>query len=104
MEIKKIKKIEILSSNFNIVWNKKHDGGSFDHSKSRIEIGTKSEKIDPIYTFQVISHEIMELILGTLGARYESERLSNNYLFNFNHQTFETAIQLHTQTIIKFIK
>ena len=52
---------------------------------------------------QILSHEIMEIILSMMGARFSNGRTMDNYLFNFCHQTFENAIQVHTQTISKFI-
>jgi hypothetical protein len=98
-----IKKIEILSATFNIIWDKTHDGGSFSCAESTITIGIKSYKKHPIYTFQVLSHEIMEVVLVYMGARFENGRHSN-YLFSFDHQTFENAVQIHSQAISKFIK
>jgi hypothetical protein len=44
----------------------------------------------------------MEGILIAMGARYEHTLIDNNYLFSFNHQTFENAIQLHTEIMSKF--
>lgn len=102
-KIKLIKEVEILSSKFSIIWDKKNDAGSFSWSESNITIGIKSMSKDPIYTFQIISHEIMEIILVGMGARFSNNRTGDNYLFNFCHQTFENAIQIHTQTISKFI-
>ena len=104
MEIRFLKNIEILSSNFAIIWDKKTDAGSFSWTDSTITIGIRSYKKDPLYTFQVLSHEIMEIILVGMGARFENGRTRENYLFNFDHQTFENAIQIHTQTIVKFLK
>ena len=104
MEIKFIKSVEILSSNFKIVWDNKTDGGSFSWSKGEITIGIKSIKTDTTWSFQIISHEIMEIILTGMGARFDSSRTGENYLFNFDHQTFENAIQIHAQVLSKFIK
>jgi hypothetical protein len=104
MQIKFIKNIEVMSSNFSVIWDKTNDAGSFSWSKSEITIGIKSIKKDPLYTFSIISHELMELILVTMGARFQNGRTGDNYLFNFDHQTFENAIQIHTQSLSKFLK
>jgi|WetSurMetagenome_2_1015567.scaffolds.fasta_scaffold303862_2 hypothetical protein len=104
MKINKIKEITILSNHFKIVWNKNHSGGSFTFSTGTIEIGIGHIKSDPLYTLQIISHELMELILSMMGGRYENPRIGNKYLFNFDHQTFENAIELHTQMLTQFIK
>lgn len=63
----------------------------------------KTIKEDPLYVLSIISHEIMEVILAMKGCRFENSRTMDNYLFNFNHQEFENAIQLHTQAMINFI-
>lgn len=104
VKIKKLKEIEIMSSKFKIFWDKDHDGGSFSWTDSEIRVGIKSYHKDPLYTLNILSHEIMELILCTMGGRYENGRINENYLFNFDHQTFEDAIKVHTQTISKFIE
>lgn len=104
MQIKMISQVDLLASTFNIRWDKTHDGGSFNCSNSEIVIGIKSMKIDPLYTFQILSHEIMEIILVMMGARFANGRTGENYLFNFDHQTFENAIQIHAQAISKFLK
>ena len=104
MEIKFIKSVEILSSNFRVIWDKKTDGGNFSWSKGEITVGIKSIKTDPVWALQVLSHEIMEVIFSGMGARFDSSRTGDNYLFNFDHQTFENAIQIHAQALSKFIK
>jgi hypothetical protein len=104
MKIKFLKKIEILSITFDVVWDKTHNGGAFSNAKSEIVVGTKDYHKDPVYTFGVLSHEILECIFLQMGARYENPRVENTYLFNFNHQTFENALEIHTQVLSKFIK
>ncbi len=92
-----------MSSNFSVVWEKENDAGYFSWSNCEIKIGIKSYKKDPLYTLSIISHEIMELLLGTMGDRFNNSRTGDNYLFNFDHQTFENAIQIHAAIISKFI-
>lgn len=102
--LNKIKNIEILSSNFKIIYDEKTDSGNFSWPHSTITIGIKSIKTDPLYTLSIISHELMEVILCGMGARFDNSRTASNYLFNFDHQTFENAIQIHTQCLSKFLK
>ena len=104
VQLKFLKHVEILSATFQLEWDKTSDGGSFSWQAAKIIVGVKSYKIDPLYTIQVLSHEIMEVILVGMGARFESNRTGENFLFNFDHQTFENAIQIHTQALTKFIK
>lgn len=71
--------------------------------EGQMEIGIKCMANDPLYTLSVISHEVMEMIMVLMGARLDNPRTASNYLFNFDHQTFENAIQLHTEIMAKFI-
>lgn len=98
-----IKKINILSCNFTVVWDNNSDGGSFDWDKAEIKIGIKTYKKDPLYTLHVINHELMELILTSIGGRYHNSR-DHDFVFVFNHLSFETAIKVHTQALSEFIK
>jgi hypothetical protein len=102
-KLKFIKEVEILSSNFSVTWDKTSDGGSFSWSENSITVGIKNYKKDPLYTMSILSHEIMEVILTGLGARFNNTRTMDNYLFSFCHQTFENAIQIHIQALNKFI-
>lgn len=97
-----IKKINILSCGFTVVWDKTRDGGSFSWDEALITIGYKTYKTDPLYTLHIINHELMELILVGLGNRYVNGR-NDDYLFSFNHQSFENAIKVHTQALSEFI-
>lgn len=103
MKLKFPKQITILSDTFTIEYNKTHDGGDFSLRNSHINIGVRSVKTNPSLTLSVISHELMEIIYVTLGCRYSSVREENKYLFNFDHQSFETAVQLHSEALQKFI-
>jgi UDP-N-acetyl-D-mannosaminuronate dehydrogenase len=103
-EINFIKSITILGATFKMKYDKTHDGGSVNVDPQIIEIGTKGYEYDPHYTISTISHEVMESILYFMGARFQNSRTQDCYLFNFDHQTFETAIQIHSEIMLKFIK
>lgn len=104
IEIKFLKEITILSSTFKIKWDKTNNGGQFSLSRSEIVVGISCYKNDPSYTFSILTHELMEVILLSMGCRFDNSRTNDNYLFNFDHQTFENAIQIFAQTISQFIK
>lgn len=104
MKINQLKQITILSHTFDIVWNKKHAGGSFDFRTSIIEIGTLCLKKEPLYVYSTISHEIMEVIQVIMGTRFTNSREPDKYTFLQSHQEFENAIQLHTEIMVKFLK
>lgn len=103
VKIRRIKKIMICSSEFKVIWSKKGNGGAFSFKECTITIGCRDYEKDPLYVMSVISHEIMEIIIEFLGGRFQNGRTDTNYLFNFDHQTFENAIQLHIQAMASFI-
>lgn len=103
VKLKMLKKVDILGCTYKVIWEKSHNGGSFSWGKSEIRIGIEAMHKDPLYTFSILSHEIMEATYAMMGARFDNGRISEDYLFNFNHQTFENAIQIHTQAISQFI-
>lgn len=104
IQINFIKEVTILWSKFKIIYDKNTNWWSFSFWKCEIIIWTKSYNIDPVYMITVISHEILEVILVSMGARFDNERTRENYLFNFDHQTYENTVQIHTEIMLKFIK
>ena len=103
MKLKFQKQVTILSQVFKITYDKSHNGGSFSFSEGCIVIGISCYKTDPLFTFQVINHELMEVVLCSMAARFDNARTGQNYLFNFDHQTFENAIQVFTEAQQNFI-
>ncbi len=104
MKLNLLKEININSIKFNITWDKLSDGADFSIGNGTIRIGIKSLKQDPLFVFSILSHEIMEIIYVLLGCRFVNGRTGDNYLFNFDHQSFENSIQIYSQTINQFIK
>ena len=104
MEIIFPKEITILSNKLKIVQDKTHNSASFDLESCQLIIGVKSLESDPHYVFSLLSHEILECVYAIMNARYSSSRMTNHYLFSFDHQTFENANQIYCDTIKLFIK
>lgn len=103
MKIKLVKEVTILGSVFRMIYDKTHGGGAFSCGESTIKIGVKNIKNDPLWVMGIISHEVMEVIMVSTGCRYDNSRLQDSdYLFSFNHQKFENAIQIHTEIMSKF--
>lgn len=97
-------KIEILSYTFSVIQDKSHGGGSFSFGDNQIVIGTKNLLKDPSYTFNVICHEIMEIIHVISSTRYDDASVSGNYKFFQDHKEFENNINLFAKIIQNFIK
>jgi len=70
----------------------KESGGSFDWSTHKIKI---NKNLCDDSVFNVLIHEISEIILVALNVRYEnsfSQNCNSDYLFMFNHNIFETYV------------
>lgn len=94
MKFKIPKKINILGSDYKVIREKSHSGGTFDTSISTIRIGTKTLKSDPCYTFQILVHEISELVHVMLKTRYDDYSVQGNYKFFMDHKEFESHNQI----------
>ena len=102
MKIKRLNKISILSSEFTITWNNKHDGGSFSYGDNTIEIGTYLSSDQEI--FMVLCHEIMEICAVEMSVRMRRPDCESDYIFVFDHRQFDTMMSLFASVISKFIK
>ena len=103
MQIKKLKKIEIIGTPFKVVWNDKDSGASFDWSTQTIIIGSKYMEKDPNYVFNLLMHEISELLHVMLNTRYVDQSAHDNYKFFMDHKEFENHNFLLSSIIPKFI-
>jgi hypothetical protein len=104
MKIKFPKKITILACEFIVKKDKKTSGGSFNMKKGEIIIGTEFLGIDDSSVFNVICHEVMEIILALLSLRYHDGSVSNNYKFFMDHKEFQTSIVVFADTIKHFME
>ena len=88
------KKINILGSNYKVIRNKSHAGGVFSTGDNTIEIGTRNLKTDPCWTFQILVHEISEIIHVMLCTRYDDYSVKGNYRFFMDHKGFDNHNQI----------
>lgn len=103
MKIKKLKKIEILGTPFKIKWNDKSSGASFSWFDHTIIIGGEMIEKDPNYVFNIIMHEISELLHVMLNTRYTDPSAQDNYKFFMDHKEFENHNLLLSSYVSKFI-
>jgi len=102
MKIKRLKKIEVNSNIFNIVWDSKSYGGSFSYEDNRITIGCKDKS--PIYLFSIILHELLEICSLEMGIRYTKPATTCDYIFNLDHTQFTTLTNMAAGLTSKFIE
>lgn len=103
MKLKFPKKIEIGDHTFNITYNKKISGGSFDFEDLSIEIGTKYLGISHDTIFGIICHEVMEIIHVVTSTRYVDFGTMRDFKFFMTHKEFEVNTILFSKAIQKFI-
>lgn len=101
MTLNKLKKITIGDVDYTVEWDKTHSGGSFNFGTKIINIGTSNGELR---AFSVLLHEIQEIILENLNARYDSPHCSSDYLFSFHHDKFTTLNEQLAGILSKFIK
>ena len=70
MKIKKIRKLWIGDTLFDIIWDNKTDGGCFNLATSTIEIGCNVMKEQPAATLSVIILELKDIIQVFQHTRY----------------------------------
>ncbi|CAN8141017.1 conserved hypothetical protein [uncultured Thiomicrorhabdus sp.] len=104
MKIKRIKQIKINSFVFAIRWTNKHDGGSFDYSPEKrfIEIGTRGD--DEAVIFQIINHELLEIVAEEVGVRLKRPDCNGDYIFVYDHRQHETMCNMHAALLTQFIQ
>jgi len=86
MKLKFPKKIQIDDVIWNIKYDKKEAGGSFNYDKHLLKIGTKLYKEQPIRTFVVIIHELKEIIQVQQTTRFLRDDCDSDYIFVYDHR------------------
>jgi len=102
MKIKKIKKLKVNCFEFDIVWNNKHNGGSFSYLPNKIEIGTLRLSNEEI--LMIICHEVMEIVTEEMNVRFVRPDCTTDYIFSYDHRQHETMMNMFSGLISQFIK
>lgn len=102
MKVKRLSKIKINCREFSIEWSKKHSGGSFNFTDRTISIGLKHNVETEI--FEVLSHELMEIIMCELYVRLARPDCDADYIFVLDHRQFASAVNMFSGLIVQFIK
>ena len=102
MKIKRIKKIKINCTTFDVIWTKKHGGGSFGYSPPEIEIGVKDRSESEI--FMIACHELMEICALEMNVRFRRPDCDSDYLFVYDHRQHETMINMFSGLLSEFIR
>lgn len=108
MQFKFPKKIIIGSVEFDIKYNKNHDGGEFSFPNEKrsgyIEIGTRTLKTNPLRFFEVVIHELKEIIQQLQHTRYVRCYDDDGYEFHYTHKEHDHLCSELAGLLTKFIK
>lgn len=105
MKLKFPKKVDILSSQFKVVYNKEEWGAFVDFDQRTIGIGTKALEVgDQSTVFDNICHEVMEAICNITNTAHLDRGTTYDYKFVMDHKEFQTNITIFSQVIQNFIQ
>jgi len=102
MKLRRIKSLKVNCYQFKILWNKTHDGGSFNYQKQEIEIGVECGNDNEI--LMVICHELMEICAVEMNVRLRKPDCSDDYIFVYDHRQHETMMNMFSGLLSQFIK
>ena len=92
MKIKRIKKLKVNCCEFEVVWNRKHNGGGFDYGKRLIDIGCHLNTNDEL--LMIVCHELMEICAIEMNVRFRRPDCDSDYLFVYDHRQHETMMNM----------
>jgi len=101
IKIKKITKLKVNSVQFKVIWDKSKRGASFDYGKKTIEIGCN--KLDDSEIFELICHEIMEVVACELYVRFNRLDVADDYIFVYDHRQHTTIMAMFSGLVSQFI-
>ena len=103
MKLKFPKTVTITSITFNVRKDNNSDGASLDLANREIKIGTKHLTTDPNYVFELICHELMEIVCILTSTRYDDYCVTEKYKFFMDHKKFQNNLSIFSIAINEFI-
>ncbi len=101
MKIKRIKKLKVNSYDFDVIWNKSNNAGSFCYGERVINIGVKTNTNKLI--FMILCHELMEISAVEMNIRLNRPDCDSDYMFVYDHRQHETMINMFSGLLAQFI-
>ena len=101
MKIKRLNKIQILNEEFKIKWDKSYEGGEFSFDDHTIGIGLQS--VSEIGIFNILIHEISEVIHIILNTRYTDYGTMRDFKFFQTHKEFQVHTEILASVLAKFV-
>lgn len=95
------KKITHIGREWDILVEEKSGGASWDWDKAVITIGTKGQAIEIL---DRILHEILEMTLMSMDARFYCQSSDDNYLFVMDHRVFTQSLEISLPVVLQFLR
>jgi len=102
MKVKRIKALRVNSVNFDVIWNKDHNGASFDYNKRTLEFGVRTN--DDADLWMLICHELWEMVACEMHVRLHRPDCTTEYLFVYDHRQHDTMCNMFSALSSQFIK
>ena len=101
MKIRRIKKLKVNSTEFQVKWNKSHGGASFNYRDRKLEIGTNDD--NAAYIFMLLCHELWEIVACEMRVRLCRPDCDSDYIFVYDHRQHETMAEMFSALLSQFI-
>ena len=101
MKIRKIKKLKVNSTVFNIKWVNEYGGAWFDYGKE--EIGFNVKDCTQLEILNMINHELFEICCTEMHVRFKRPDVSSDYIFVFDHRQHTTIIEMMSGLLSEFL-
>lgn len=101
MRIKRLKKLRVNSTVFNIKWEKDHSGGSFKWVEPELTIGTRD---GDNRTFEVLCHELFEICCTEMHVRHSRQDCDSDFIFVYDHRQHDTISNMFAGLLAQFIE
>lgn len=102
MKIKRLKKLKVNCTTFDIIWDKEKFGACFDYSTPKMMVGTKGSTDDII--FLCLCHELLEICAVEMHVRFYRPDINDDYIFVYDHRQHDTMVNMFSGLISQFIE
>lgn len=105
-ELKRIKKLRVNSTVFDVVWDKKYHGGRFiynqgEKSPATLRIGCGGEDA---FTFEILCHELWEICAIEMEVRLNRRDCDSDYIFVYDHRQHTTMCNMFSGLLSQFLQ
>lgn len=100
MKIKRLKKLRVNSKVFTIKWDYNEAGGHFDYRTLTLEL---NGKFPEDILFEVLCHELMEIVAVDMNVRLDRPDVLEDYIFVYDHRQFTTMMSMYAGLITQFL-